>query len=39
MALPLAPVAVFALRYGTVAIASYAVARKIADTGFSGADG
>jgi len=29
MALPLAPVAVFALRYGTVALASYALARQI----------
>lgn len=29
MALPLAPVAVFALRYGTVAIATYAFARQI----------
>lgn len=29
MALPLAPLAVFALRYGTVALASYAIARQI----------
>ena len=29
MALPLAPVAAFALRYGTVALATYAVARQV----------
>ncbi|MCP5038342.1 MAG: hypothetical protein GY945_12170 [Rhodobacteraceae bacterium] len=29
MALPLAPIAVVALRYGTVAVATYAVARRI----------
>lgn len=29
MPLPLAPIAAFALRYGTVALASYAVARRI----------
>lgn len=29
MPLPLAPITVFALRYGTVALASYAVARSI----------
>lgn len=28
MPLPLAPIAVFALRYGTVALAAYAVARR-----------
>jgi hypothetical protein len=28
MALPLAPIAGFALRYGTVAVAAYAIARK-----------
>ncbi len=29
MALPLAPIAVVALRYGTVAVATYAVARRV----------
>jgi hypothetical protein len=29
MPLPLAPITAFALRYGTVALASYAVARRI----------
>lgn len=29
MPLPLAPIAVFALRYGSVALAGYAVARRI----------
>lgn len=29
MPLPLAPIAAFALRYGTVALASYAIARRI----------
>lgn len=29
MALPLAPIAVFALRYGTVALATYAVTRRV----------